>query len=344
MLVRKTPVNVNFWQTTYGDWSTAANWSTNTVPAVGDLDIIQSGRVEANTIGIVGQVVWLDSTAYNAVELDLNGSSLGHNSWLYLNSTYIANNLDLQNSSLQGDIFAGSGITDVTVARDSAAVNYGWIGVAGSTATAIDVSSQGNFANNGEIEAGINGSFALTFGYPFPEYGGQQYVFNSGILDADPGGTLGVSGSGGAGTLINLGQINVNGGTVDINATLLQAGSGTVNVNGGTLAFQSPSDGGTINITAGTLDFPAIPPEANEPNAATVFASTVDLNGASATMTFGSAKTVSDVLNANTLTVYDTSNTQPVQLATIHLGGATVYSAAEFTTSGNSVLFAHATS
>ena len=337
-------MTINFWLGGgQNDWSYGPSWYPGTPPYPGDLDIDQgnfnSGTIFVNNLGITNQTVWLYPTATATDLLDLNGSSIGTGSLLLTNGVAGGNpvRVTLHNSGLYGEVFAGSGTTDMTVDAGFSAINYGWIGIANTTSPdSLTISGPGAFANNQLIEVGTNGSFTLSFG---ASPTGIQYWENSGILQADPGGLITVQAlqqrTGTYGTLINTGQINANAGTIVVDSTLLQSPNGVVNVaNDSTLVMNGDADGGTILINNSMLDLGQSPPyDSPGPFAAAGLDSTIGLTGDEAQISF-KGYSITEAFNATTdvLTVMNAA-VPGIPIAQLHLEAPTPLSAANFSIS-----------
>lgn len=332
-----------------GDWSTASNWIPSQVPASGDLAIDQGGYIVATNVGIVDTTVWLYANEYVPAGLTLDGSSLGPGSLLLTNADNSLTGIALKNSALEGSIFAGSGATSMGVDPNSSAVNYGWIGIADNTGDAsISLEDHGSFGNSGGIEAGVNGTFSLAFGGD-PDT--TQYVWNTGYMTADPGGRVALysngetaSGTAYTGTLLNTGSVNANGGSVEIDANVVQAPNASIDVtNGGSLTLSGAVDDGTIQITSGMLSF-----RGNwtgpGPFASAHFDSTLAFTGSSATLDFGETVSAIDFLpSLNRLEVAFPWEGNYAYDAYLNLSGS--YTASDFTVSGHQVIYtAHPTS
>lgn len=321
------------------DWFDPYSWTPNQVPEPGDLAILQSGYISAEYTGIVGETIWMDFMSGQEDMLYLIGSSLGPTSYLLSNAQGGLVQVRLNNSALQGNIFAAQGPTEFSIDRYSSAVNYGWIGIATASGRAsITLAADGQFANNGEIEAGINGEFSLVFGQGYPEFNGQQYFFNSGKLQADPGGMLALD-SMSAGTVVNLNQINANGGAVYVDSNMIMAGPGALNItNGGAALLAGTTDGGTINIQSGMLDF--------HNQASLTFLSTLEFSGSGATLVFDGAS-VSESFDAakNSLDISVNYPGQQPYMAALQLDQSHAYAAANFSVqNGNQIVYlAHST-
>ena len=186
------------------------------------------------------------------------------------------------------------------------------------------------------VEARDNGVVGLTFGQTQ-----TQVLTNTGTIEADPGGLIQLTsgGSGGSltGTIINNGQINAVGGTIDITAQVTQSASGVMTIsNNGTLTLAGATDGGTIIIQSGMLNF-APTQFAPGPYAASALTSPVEFTGSNASLNFG--EPVSEVFRAatNDLLVTVPWGGGIATAADIHLQGA--YSAADFSVQGNQILY-----
>lgn len=326
---------VKFWEAPQGDWSTASNWNPNGIPKVGDLDIDQGGNIIANSVGFVSQTIWLDWNATTPVSLALMGSSIGPGSLLLSNADKGNITVLFHNSALQGSIFAGSGALDTTVDEGSAAVNYGWIGVADQQPSAsMDITAYGDFGNEGLIEAGQYGQFTLGYGFKH-----QQTVWSTGIVQADAGGMIrlysGMLGTNNDSVFLSLGQINARGANANVYVTsnLLMSPTATVNISqGGNVELDGATAGGTINIDTGKLTF-------GTENGigfigAADFQSTISFLGGDAELDF----------SAPVFDTYDSATNSLLirgrfgnQIADLRLGGT--YFQDEFTANGDKIMF-----
>ena len=335
----------NFWITPgIGDWSDASNWSNDTVPTVGDVDIDQAGVIVATNIGIVDQTVWLDQTSSAPASLELIGSSLGPDSALIINETTQIGSVTFHNSALQGLIFAASGDTVASIDGGTSAVNYGEIGAANlSSPTAFTIEADGAaFGNAGTIVAGPNGGFTLGLGQT---PGATETTWNTGTIEAANGGNVQIGGlQQGAtsyATVLNLGQINADAGFVDLQGNVVQSSTGVMNVtNDGTIELDGTTTAGTIDIQSGMLDFggPAVQTPI-EILGAFGFQSTIAFTGSSGILSFGTLQGISETFDASTDKLFITAPFEgtPALGAAIQLAGS--YNASDFAVSGSSIVY-----
>jgi hypothetical protein len=316
-----------------GDWSTAANWTPADVPQNGDTMVDQGGDIIATNVGLVSGEVLLNYEQAVPVGLTLDGSSLGPSTYTVLDSPQGVTQMVLENSNLQGIIFADNGATDMTVAQNKAAVNWGWVGIANQSGHASIVQqTYGNFGNAGDVIAGQNGQYNLFFD-AFP----SAYTWNTGLIQAGQGGSVLLQSEASSAQFLNLGVLDADGGSVDAQTNILQSQSGVISVtNGGTLTLSGATDGGTIKIDSGMLDFGGTGPDGPNPYGAWNFNSTVDFTGPSATLDFGENISATYQAGSNDLQVSLPYAGGTVEHQ-IQLAGA--YTANEFTVSGSQILF-----
>lgn len=193
------------------------------------------------------------------------------------------------------------------------------------------------FSNAGTMMVN-NGALSLSF----PTIG--AIITNSGLMKAGPHGVFTLACFRGYetffGTLANSGTIQADGGTVVINAKFHQTATGTVKItNNGTVELDARSDGGTIQITAGTLAFGGFG-RAPVPFGSQTTA-TIQFLGKTGTLDFARSD-ITETFNPATRELLIRDFAHPYKLlADLHLGGPTVYSAADFSVHGSHVLFAH---
>ena len=275
-----------------GDWGTAANWNTNTVPnatdAVADfstLDLTADSTVTLGSPVTVGAMLFGDtSPSHNWI---VSGSAITNATSAGIPTNIVNNQQVTFNNNVNGSLkklgagtltLAGSG----NVLYNGFAANGGTLRITGTVTSSggrVYVGSA-NLADAYGI-TGANGTLVIEPGasLTISGIGADTFVIgrDAGVgTVTQNGGTFNYSAAGkdylvgaggGAGTCATN---TLNGGTLNLNANQLAVGNysstGVFNLNGGTLSVRNVTrvsggtgtfnfDGGTLQATASRTDF-----------------------------------------------------------------------------------------
>jgi hypothetical protein len=264
-----------------GHFSTAGNWSTDSVPGASDVAVFGLGASNSYT-------VTLGAASYSSqMVVDNNSLTLANGGYRYtLRSTG-----DIGSGS--ESLIVGNGAGDTAARLILGTSGYGkisgvsgTIGEASGSVGALTIGTAGNtFGSNalqlsGALAVGYGGNGTLTINAGSADVGGDLDIAalsgSIGKVDIEltsaggcsfgptplqVGGNLYVGGSaagaGGAGTLLingTNGQFGSSSYGVQVTGTATIYSGSTVTLNQGLLEVASISNSGTLNFTGGTLD------------------------------------------------------------------------------------------
>jgi hypothetical protein len=245
-------MTMRIWNGTNGSWSVARNWHPGGVPGRGDVADITAGIVNINGVDTSYRTIVVDAVRGDiATGITVQNTSLGAGSNTQLIGAGNVAFITLKNAVTDGIIGAYNGPGEIIVPGATTAVNRGWWPIASTTGSSLTLIANGNFVNAGAIESGSHGSFAMAM---------TQDEVNYGLYQVDPGGAMSFSSGNNTPTtynsLINVGNITVNGGTMYVGANIAQPDSGKITItNNGNLTLTGTTTGGTIQINSGMLNF-----------------------------------------------------------------------------------------
>ena len=254
------------WVAGTGDWATASNWSTNSIPGggAGNFAIINNaGAVEINASTNSIQDTILGRGAGNSGTLNLNAGTHTNTGWTIVGDGGTGNFNQTGGSQVTGDMLLGinggtgtytvSGTGSATLSR-YAIGGHRDVGT-GGTGT-MTVNTTGTVTANGDFWVGTRGANATL-------------NVQSGTLNANTWMMIGETHQGGGST----GVVNQTGGVVGNAVTngsgrfwvgtqeggATAASSGTYNLSGGTLNARNAAIGrhytGNFNQSGGTANF-----------------------------------------------------------------------------------------
>jgi hypothetical protein len=236
---RLVPAAISWINAASGDWDTAANWSTHTIPGAGDdVTIAQSGITVTHTNGNSERIhsLTMASTTTTADTLSISNGSL-----------YIAASSSIQNLTLSGGTLTGPGALSISGP-------FVWTGSATMSGTGV-TSANGGITIKGASTTQnldtrtllVNGAGTWTDSASLNMRNGAVFINGSGQTMSVTGGPS-INWNGGvAPTFNNSGTLNVNAGTGIMNINTALVNSGTVNVTKGT--FNSS----TGNLSSNTM-------------------------------------------------------------------------------------------
>lgn len=326
-------MSIKLWNGSDSTWATASSWGTAPgTPQAGDLDIIQSGTVNAQGVNTGYQEIWVDATHGNeSPTLFLDNTNLAAGSYLLVSGTHDTAYVQLANTAMLGVVFDNVGSGEFSVSAGTSATNDGWWGVGSSTYAVATLDAYGSYANAGMMDTGKGGTFNVAM---------PNAVWNYGVIQADAGGRyyfISQTDTGLA-TLDNLGKLNDNG-MMYLDANVSQDDRGQINVgSGATLTLGGATAGGLINMMGGsTMAFIPTQHQAG-PLGAMDLTSLVEFTGPSATIDLGQAVTAAFVDTTTHELVIDIPYVgRTIPIAQIHLAGS--YSSSQFSVQGTKVIF-----
>jgi hypothetical protein len=310
------------WLGGIGNWANAQAWYPGAVPDQGaNAVIVGYGVATATARDLSQETVWLNRSGNLPVSLAMQQGALGN-----LNSVASAGdvNLELNNTPLFGGLSATLGNLAIVIDPVTAAVNYGtMLAQGGIGAASISVNDTlGAFSNVGNLEAGRLGAISVAFAPPVTLAPGQghQLIGNTGTVTATGGGSVafnaGHAGGGSFGFVFNQSALVADGGTITINADLLQLPAASTFIrNSGTVVFNDGTSQGTVEIDNGTAQFGLYAPGVPGPVGAICFASTFNLVGDARFNFESTAVTAAFDEATQDLSIF-TQTAAPVKLAT----------------------------